>query len=380
MLTSIHIKNFRSCKDVKLDGLGLMLGLVGRNAAGKTTILEAIRRTAATALADKNFTPSARAGAEHIEVSLEATVAGRCYRYTLRTGPVGQEELVIRGEDESSWARLFTRRGQELEAAGRRVIISHEVAAMTALAALLPPEDAINQTVAPLREVLARVHYYPGHDQEGGETRPQIEPSKPIASEEFERWAADEETRRSEPSVLMRLLYAHERERERFDELKSLMNTLDLLQDISVSELRDQTGRLLYKDVIFRSAELGRERSLSFFQLSGGTRRVLYLLAGLLFDESSVMLIEQPEDGIHPALLFKLIHLLRVNADPTQIFFSSHSPTVLSNLKPQHVRLVAMKDGATQVRALTEGQVERAEEYMRRDGSLAEYLELIQED
>jgi predicted ATP-dependent endonuclease of OLD family len=251
---------------------------------------------------------------------------------------------------------------------------------MTALAALLPQEDAINQTLAPLREALSRVHYYPGHDQEGGEERPKIEPSKPIASEEFERWAADEETRRSEPSILMRLLYAHEQERERFDELKSLMNTLDLLRDISVSELRDQAGRLLYRDVIFRPAGLGRERSLSFFQLSGGTRRVLYLLAGLLFDESSVMLIEQPEDGIHPALLYKLIHLLRVNADPTQIFFSSHSPTVLSNLKPQDVRLVVMKDGVTQVRALTEAEVDRAEDYLRREGSLAEYLELIQED
>jgi predicted ATPase len=79
-------------------------------------------------------------------------------------------------------------------------------------------------------------------------------------------------------------------------------------------------------------------------------------------------------------LLYKLIHLLRVNADPTQIFFSSHSPTVLSNLKPQDVRLVVMKDGVTQVRALTEAEVDRAEEYLRREGSLAEYLELIQED
>ena len=50
MLTSVHIKNFRSCKDVKIENMGLMLGLVGRNGAGKTTILRAIEWAASTAL------------------------------------------------------------------------------------------------------------------------------------------------------------------------------------------------------------------------------------------------------------------------------------------------------------------------------------------
>ena len=108
--------------------------------------------------------------------------------------------------------------------------------------------------------------------------------------------------------------------------------------------------------------------------------QVLYLLVALLFDRSSVMLVEQPEDGIHPGLLAKLIGLLRVNADPTQIVLTSHSPTVLSSLRPEDVRLVEMRDGSTQVRALTENEVQRAQEYMQREGSLAEFLELIQED
>ena len=41
MLTSVHIKNFRSCKDVTVEGLEHVAGLVGRNGAGKTTILRA---------------------------------------------------------------------------------------------------------------------------------------------------------------------------------------------------------------------------------------------------------------------------------------------------------------------------------------------------
>jgi len=42
VLKSVHIKNFRSCKDVTLEGLGHLSALVGRNGAGKTTILRAI--------------------------------------------------------------------------------------------------------------------------------------------------------------------------------------------------------------------------------------------------------------------------------------------------------------------------------------------------
>lgn len=106
---------------------------------------------------------------------------------------------------------------------------------------------------------------------------------------------------------------------------------------------------------------------------------MLYLMLALLLDGSSTMLVEQPEDGIHPALLAKLIDLLKVNADPTQIILASHSPTVLSQLQPSDVRLVEMVDGSTRVRALTEVEVSRAQDYMQRDGSLAEFLELIQE-
>lgn len=92
------------------------------------------------------------------------------------------------------------------------------------------------------------------------------------------------------------------------------------------------------------------------------------------------MLIEQPEDGIHPGLLAKLIDILRVNTDPTQIMLASHSPVVLSSLQPGDILLVDICQGSTTVRRLTAAEVERAEDYMRRDGSLAEYLELIQEE
>ena len=42
MLTSIHIKNYRSCFDTKIESLGNVTALIGRNGAGKSNILRAI--------------------------------------------------------------------------------------------------------------------------------------------------------------------------------------------------------------------------------------------------------------------------------------------------------------------------------------------------
>lgn len=42
MIKSFHINNFRSCRDVSLDGIGPILALAGRNGVGKTNILEGI--------------------------------------------------------------------------------------------------------------------------------------------------------------------------------------------------------------------------------------------------------------------------------------------------------------------------------------------------
>jgi predicted ATPase len=387
MLTSVHIKNFRSCKDVKLEGLGPMVGLVGRNAAGKTTILEAIRQVAADALSNEAFSLKLEPGplrVEENEVELEVSVTDHRYRYRLEGR--GSETIDVRAETEPTWTRVVARDGQTLDAVqvGRRFTISREIAAMAALAAVLPQDDVLNQTLAPLRDVLSRVRYYPGHDVERDEKGNRAaEPSGLIHRDDFLHWAKTAKaTEPSDPSILMRLLYAALRDPSRFDELERLMGAhgLHLLRGIRIKNYSDQAAGDTYLSVEFLPSGVGERDGVSLFALSGGTRRILYLLVGLLFDRRSVMLIEQPEDGIHPGLLVKVVDLLRVNADPTQIIIASHSPVVLSSMQPKDVRLVSIHDGSTEVRGLTDSELERAQKYMQVDGTLAEYLELIQED
>ncbi|MBK7825621.1 ATP-binding protein [Nannocystis sp.] len=405
MLTSAHIKNFRSCKDVKLDNLGHMVALVGRNGAGKTTILKALEWVATTALASDAFDrlPEIDPGEALAEpsVDIEIHAGDHAYRYCVartfweeatqgRPPRVrDQESLSLRSSGDNTWQRLFDRTDDRVTFGDRRptVELNPSTAAIPALSSLLANSDPLQPHIVAVTEVLQRVRYYPGQLIFHPFDPVDKEPSGPISEIMYDHWAAAHASGQPSTSVLFRVIYAHTNRPSIFAELKQLMGPggLDLLRDIrvvtigDVEEARPQPGRRRrYYDVTFSPTRSGAELSLD--QLSGGTRHALYLLLGLLYDESSTMLIEQPEDGIHPGLLAKLIDILRVNTDPTQIMLASHSPVVLSSVQPRDLILVDICEGSTAVRTLTASEIQRAEDYMQRDGSLAEYLELLQEE
>jgi predicted ATPase len=402
VLTSVHIKNFRSCKDVKLEGLGHMVGLVGRNGAGKTTILRAIEWMARTALLGEGFSTAfsesdTTEALADPQIEVELTSGGFEYQYRIgrnfweedRPGrsqyATDGELLFARNSGSSEWVDIVARENDIAVVGAQPIELNHSTAMMPALASLLTEDDPLQAHLRRVMDVLRGIRYYLGHGVLDPAHPPLDDPSKPISRQRYERWArANERGGSDDFSLLLRVIHAHQTAPELFAELKSRVGAegLGVIRDIRVTMLGDMAENAhkrapRYYEVVFEP--MAQDVELSLGQLSRGTQQMLYLMLALLLDRSSTMLVEQPEDGIHPALLVKLIDLLRVNADPTQVILASHSPTVLSQLQPADVRLVEMVDGSTRVRALSEAEVQRAQEYMQRDGSLAEFLELIQD-
>jgi len=89
-------------------------------------------------------------------------------------------------------------------------------------------------------------------------------------------------------------------------------------------------------------------------QVSDGALLVLAYLAILMSPAAPrVLLVEEPENGVHPALLKNVLSILReliAEQDRTQVILTTHSPYVLDLFEPQEVTLLT-KEANGEVRA-----------------------------
>lgn len=94
--------------------------------------------------------------------------------------------------------------------------------------------------------------------------------------------------------------------------------------------------------------------------ISDGTLRILAFLTALYNrDTSKIICFEEPENGVHPWLLHKMMELLNlvstegIGGKPVQVLITTHSPVLLNYVKPEQVRVVELdKEGKTQVHKL----------------------------
>ncbi|TND08771.1 MAG: ATPase [Bacteroidetes bacterium] len=132
---------------------------------------------------------------------------------------------------------------------------------------------------------------------------------------------------------------------------------------------------------------------LPYSSLSDGTRRVLYLVfetqimsfvkAGvqeMMIDEipnkdifkpeGILIFIEEPELGLHPHQLHKLMEFLKEQSESKQIILTTHSPQVLDILGPDELERIIIceydHEKGTQLRHMTEEEMERARNYMKK--------------
>jgi ABC-type Mn2+/Zn2+ transport system ATPase subunit len=403
MLEKVHIKAFRSCVDLSLEFTTPIVALVGRNGAGKTNILKGIEWLARTATSldssseDDFFVFHVP---ERNEVSVDVELSGKRYRYSLAreahfpperahgapelTFTLREELIALDAADAPTEGRVLRRTDEKLDVEGRAepYRIGPTSPSLSALAALLPQEDPLRSLVLELRDFLASIRYYPLDEPMVGQGR---DYSPVIRAEEYSKWRAQPEVG-STASVTMRLLHLFlEKTPDRFGELRSLLGPdgLGLLRSLDfkrydVPAARKPENRSLYVLEVAPSGS-GPSDSFAYGELSAGTRRIIRLLVSLLSDDSSVMLLEQPEDSIHAGLTSKLLGLLKTYKERT-VVLTTHSATMFNALEPENIRLVTMRKGATRLRALSPEELSTARAFLEDEGSLSDFIESVEED
>lgn len=392
MLTSVEITSFRSCRDTRLDNLGLCTVLVGRNGAGKSNILQAIEWIAQVASSQNRVSVSS---SEHFSASVEFTIDSASYRFSASlkwqtANQVLQEQLsqLVDGK----WERLLTRDGDSVKFDGilPAITLQPNMPSLPALISLLPKETRIAKHLDNVTTFFSSIRYYP-IDETSAPGRDRIAQDV-IMDTSYNAWLAEyKSTGRAKDEPQHKLLYLSLNPSDQLDELKSLLGQdgLGIIDEIHFEGFKPQTSKNpaeLSNTFYFigfvpsgtvHIGDLPPYRQYS--DLSHGTRRVLRILLAVLFDKSSVMLLEHPEDGIHPGLLKKLIGLLKSYASPSQLICASHSAEVFNMLAPDDVRLVSLSDGATAVRSLTAQEIDAVTHYISEEGPLSDFLESIQD-
>ena len=116
---------------------------------------------------------------------------------------------------------------------------------------------------------------------------------------------------------------------------------------------------------------------LPWNQLSDGTRRMFLLISEISHSQSGVILVEEPELGIHPHQFSLVMQFLKEQADSKQVILSTHSPKALDILELEELDSILIaeyhKGKGTVISKMSEQQKEKATSYVQEVGYLSDF-------
>jgi predicted ATPase len=103
--------------------------------------------------------------------------------------------------------------------------------------------------------------------------------------------------------------------------------------------------------------EKGVGRAWNAGEVSDGTIQALALFIALYDSRTPLLVIEEPENSVHPWILRQFLDLC-ADADAKQIVVTSHSPVLLNYVKPSSVRLMSISNGRSRISRLLDAAPE----------------------
>ncbi|UMB71421.1 AAA family ATPase [Mycobacterium paraterrae] len=103
--------------------------------------------------------------------------------------------------------------------------------------------------------------------------------------------------------------------------------------------------------LIFR--ETGLEQPWNANEVSDGTVQVLALFVALFDDRFPLLIVEEPENALHPWILRHFLDLCRLHKDK-QILLTTHSPVVIDYTSPENLRIMWSNGGESHLASVSE--------------------------
>lgn len=395
MITKVHIKNYRSLENVDVE-LGRLTVLVGRNGAGKSNFVDAVKFVQEalqvgleSAVANRNglaslrrWTAKGRPCELEIEITVKRGIFHGAYSFVL-AGSVENDFRVkretcfaVRGG--SSPARdgfeiregIWTTRPSDFdspETDGSRASTASRISKQLAPNALFLPSFRILMQ-SPLSEMLASLtgsgffSIYPNTMRE------------PQRFSSARRMGNNGENFSSALQFLRKQW--EEQKREPFAELlAALGQVVDDVTDVRVKQVGGYLVTEMRHDYQRGGLSTEHDEAAPWFDLSqesDGTLRMLGLLIGLYQTNSprGLISVEEPEVNIHPGALAVLADVLGEVSERHQVLLTTQSPDLISRFAVNDLRIVERQKGATRIGAIADSQRQAIEQQLFTTGDL----------
>jgi predicted ATPase len=165
---------------------------------------------------------------------------------------------------------------------------------------------------------------------------------------------------------------------------KRALEQIREMMQVVMPQLEDITTQVVGGFILPRFKVKEENGDIHFFdpsQISDGTLRILGILIALYqTPHPSLMVIEEPEQTINPALLALLVDAFRGSSKRTQLLITSHSPQLVDLFAPEDIRVVTMQAGNTRVAPIRASQQEVVKEYLFSLGQFMSAEGLLPED
>jgi predicted ATPase len=325
-LQTIQVNGFRSIKELKLELKSLNV-MIGANGAGKSNLISFFKLM--------NELMAGRLQ-EHVAATGRATA-------NLHFGPKVTPQLESRLEFEVDTGinayqmRLFHAAGDSLVFAEENVSF-HQTGYPTAKLVPLGAghlESAIDekasqneQTAKQLRHLLHRCRVFHFHD------------TSPTARVRQYCYTGDDRWLMPDAANLAAILYRLQSERESV--YRRIVATVSQVAPFFDDFSLQPTG-VGDKDIILNWRHRKSDLIFGPHQLSDGTLRAICLISLLMQPEKELpylIVVDEPELGLHPYALSVVASLFRTASHHTQILISTQSSTFLDNFDPEDVIVV----------------------------------------
>jgi predicted ATPase len=127
--------------------------------------------------------------------------------------------------------------------------------------------------------------------------------------------------------------------------LSAMRAILPNLKAVDVNYTSSRTLGLLFH-------EEGFGRPWGVDEVSDGTIQTLALLVAIFDPRYTALILEEPENSIHPWIIRQILEACRAASDQKQIVITTHSPIVMNSVKPEEIWVMWRKKGESHIAAV----------------------------